>query len=315
MSAQADRPNAKAIVLFSGGLDSSLACEVLLRAGVEVVVLRHHSIFFPLREGKGYQPPCEVIVREISDAMVPLVADPQYGHGKNANPCLDCKQMMYGRAWEEAQRQGAQFFATGEVLGQRPMSQHPEAFHRMEKGAGVEGRVVRPLSAKLLPPTIPEQEGLISRDDLLDIQGRSRKRQMALAAEWGIRDYPSPAGGCRLTDQQYAERVFRLRDMGYMTVEHLRAARRGRLFPLSERVFLLLGRNDEDNRKLLADAPESAAMLELTDHPGPLGCLIGEASADEVEQAKRLVLRYSRFGELPTGEVEVRSVAETRQAW
>jgi hypothetical protein len=303
---------AKAVLLFSGGLDSSLACEVLRRAGVEVVVLRHHSIFFPLREGKGYAPPCEVITREISEEMVELVRSPQYGHGKNANPCLDCKQMMYGKAWAEAQRQGADFVATGEVLGQRPMSQHMGAFRRMEKGAGVAGLVVRPLSAKLLPPTIPEQRGLIDRADMLDISGRSRKRQMELAAEWGIDDYPTPAGGCKLTDPQFAERVFRFRDLGYLAVEHLRAARWGRLFELGEHALVLVGRNHEDNQGLLADAPEDALILELVDHPGPLACLIGTPSAEELDEARRLVIRYSRFRTLSPGAVGACSVSEAR---
>jgi tRNA U34 2-thiouridine synthase MnmA/TrmU len=305
----------RAIVLFSGGLDSSLACEVLHRAGVEVIALRHYSIFYPLRPGHGYTPPGELITREISDIMVQLVRSPKYGHGKNANPCLDCKQMMYGRAWAEAQQQGADFIATGEVLGQRPMSQHKEAFRRMEKGAGVEGLVVRPLSGRLLPPTIPEQKGLIERMDLLDISGRSRKRQMELAAEWGIKDYPSPAGGCLLTDPQYGERVFLLRDMELFSVEHLRAARRGRLFPLGRRAFVLVGRNDEDNRHLLADAPDDAQILELREHPGPLACLVGEASPAELEAAKGLVVRYSRFKTLGADDVAVRSVSEARALW
>ncbi|MHC4481686.1 MAG: hypothetical protein ACYS1C_12060 [Planctomycetota bacterium] len=313
MSPETDKKQAKAVVLFSGGLDSSLACEVLLRAGVDVVVLRHHSIFFPLREGRGYQPPCKVVTREISEEMVELVRSPQYGHGKNANPCLDCKQMMYGKAWAEAQRQGADFIATGEVLGQRPMSQHREAFGRMEKGAGVEGLVVRPLSAKLLPPTIPEQQGLIDRNDMLDIHGRSRKRQMELAAQWGIEDYPSPAGGCKLTDPQYAGRVFRLRDMGYLTVAHLRAARSGRLFELGERAFALVGRNHEDNLKLLADAPEGALVVELAGQPGPLACLVGEPSPEILGEVKSLVIRYSRFKDLPADQVAVCSVEEARQ--
>jgi hypothetical protein len=307
-------PIPRAIVLFSGGLDSSLACEVLRRAGVEVVALRHYSVFFPPCKRKAYTPPGEVITREISDVMVELVRSPKYGHGRNANPCLDCKQMMYGRAWAEAQRIGAHFIATGEVVGQRPMTQHRAAFQRMEKGAGVEGLVVRPLSGKLLPPTVPEQQGLLNRDALLDIGGRSRKRQMALAAEWGIEDYPTPAGGCKLTDPQFAARVFCLRDMGYLTVEHARVARSGRLFPLGAHAFVLVGRDDADNRQLLADAPDDALVLELKDRPGPLACLVGPADPGELEEARRLVIRHSRFKDLPAGAVGVWSVAEARKA-
>jgi tRNA U34 2-thiouridine synthase MnmA/TrmU len=308
-TARADR--AKGVLLFSGGLDSALACEALRRAGVEVIALRHHSVFFPLREG-GCEPDCEVVTREISEHMVELVRDPEYGLGKNANPCLDCKQMMYARAWDEAQRRGAQFIATGEVLGQRPMSQRLDAFRRMEKGAGVVGLVVRPLSGQLLPPTIPEQQGLISREDLLDISGRSRRRQVELAAEWGIADYPAPAGGCKLTDPQYAERVLRLREMAMLSTENARAARHGRFFPVGGDAVVLVGRNHEDNLRLLSDAPEDAPMFELRDRPGPLACILGRPSAEAVAEARRLVMRYSRFEGLPTEKVGTWSVPEVR---
>jgi tRNA-specific 2-thiouridylase len=288
----------RAILLFSGGLDSSLACEVLLRAGVEVIILRHHSVFFPFKDG-AYHPPCTVVTRDVTADMIARVDDPQYGHGRNANPCLDCKQMMYGRAWREADRFGAQFIATGEVLGQRPMSQHREAFPRMEKGAGVEGLVVRPLSAALLPTTIPEKQGLIRREDMLDINGRSRKRQMELAARWGITDYPSPAGGCKLTDPQYGARVLELRRMGMLEDGNLRAARHGRFVPLGEQAVVLIGRNHEDNEALRADAPPGSLLLALEGRPGPLACVIGHPAEAEVEEARRRVVRHSRFRALP----------------
>ena len=151
-----DRRPAKAVLLYSGGLDSRLACEMLRRAGVDVVILQHFSVFFPLREDEGPPPDCPTVTRDLTEEMIRLVAEPHYGLGKNANPCLDCKQQMYALAWQEAQRQGAGFIATGEVLGQRPMSQNRQAFARMEKGAGVRGLVVRPLSGKLLPPTVAD---------------------------------------------------------------------------------------------------------------------------------------------------------------
>jgi len=305
MSERSDKGKPKAVVLFSAGLDSALAAEVLRRrAGVEVVLLRHSSIFYPLKEG-AYVPPCREITRDISKDMVELLRKPEHGFGRNVNPCLDCKQMMYARAWAEARRQGADFIATGEVLGQRPMSQHLGAFKRMEKGAGVEGRVVRPLSAKLLPATIPEKEGLIEREALLDIRGRSRKRQMALAEKWDIENYPNPAGGCRLTDPQFARRVRTLDELGFMTVEHLSAIRHGRLFPLGPRTYVLVGRDEEDNRLLARDAPARSLLLELAEQPGPLACLVGEPTDETLEHTKRLVIRYSRFEGLPLSAVAV----------
>ncbi len=297
-----DQNGARAVVLYSGGLDSTLAAEVLLRAGVDVVLLRHTSIFYPLREGT-YVPPCPIIVRDISETMARLVADPKYGHGRNANPCLDCKQMMYGLAWQEAQRQGAQFIATGEVLGQRPMSQNLEAFARMEKGAGVKGLVVRPLSGRLLPPTIPEERGLFRREDLKDFRGRSRQGQMALAAEWGITSYPQPAGGCRLTTPQYADRVFTLAEIGFHDVASLALIRHGRLFALGGRAFVVVGRDEADDKAILADAPVGSLLLELRDRPGPVACVAGEPGEEDLEEARRLVVRYSRFRDLPTTEV------------
>ncbi len=305
MSADDQHSRSAAVLLYSGGLDSILAAELLRRAGVEVTLLQHESIFYPA-DSAGFTPACPRVVRDISEQMVDLLHDPDYGMGSNANPCLDCKEMMYRLAHEEAQRRGADFIATGEVLGQRPMSQRRDAFRRMERGADVVGLVVRPLSGKLLRPTVPEQRGLIRREDMLDIQGRSRKRQMALADEWGITDYPTPAGGCRLTDPNYAERVFALKRMGYLTVEHLRAAQSGRLFELGERTFVLVGRDHEDNESLRRAAPADSLFLELEDHPGPLACLVGDPAEEALERAKGLVLRYSRFEHLPASAVCVR---------
>ncbi len=292
----------KAVLMFSGGLDSILAAEVLARAGVELVLLRYQSVFFPLREG-DHAPRCPVVTRDISGEMIELVRNPRYGHGRNLNPCLDCKQMMYALAWQEALRQGAGFIATGEVLGQRPMSQRLDAFNRMEKGAGVRRLVVRPLSGKVLPPTLPEESGAIRREAMLGIRGRSRKQQMALAREWGIGEYPSPAGGCKLTDPQFAARVSRLQALGLLTPEHVRSVRNGRMFDLGPATYCLVGRNEHDNAALVADKPPGAVILRLKDLPGPLACVVGPAGDDVLEEARRLVLRYSRFPRLPTALV------------
>jgi tRNA(Ile)-lysidine synthase TilS/MesJ len=306
--------NARAILLLSGGLDSLLAVEVLLRAGIEVIGLHHKTVFYPGGTDLDDKVRCRVITRDISEEMLALVRAPQHGFGKNANPCLDCKQMMYGLAWAEAERQAAQFIATGEVLGQRPMSQHRGAFNMMERHAGVKGRVVRPLCAQLLEPTLAEQAGLYRREDMLDISGRSRKRQMALAAEWGITEYPSPAGGCKLTDPNYSQRLFRLREKGHLELDALRAARHGRMLDLAGAdAFLLVGRNDADNNALLADAPEGARILEMADVPGPLGCIIGEVNDEQLAEACRFVVSYSRFKDSPPESVLVMSVAEARE--
>ena len=312
MAHSSDSRAPRAVFLFSGGLDSILGAELLLRLGVEVTLLRRHSIFFPPRE-EGYAPDCPALVREVSEEMLGLVRNPHYGFGKNMNPCLDCKEMMYGKAWQEAGRIGADFVATGEVLGQRPMSQREDAFRRMEKGAGLVGKIVRPLSGRLLPESDAERQGLIDRNDLLALRGRSRKEQMALAQQWGIQDYPSPAGGCRLTDPQFAGRVAALTKMGLLSVPVLRAVRHGRFFPLDGGSFALVGRNHEDNQRLERDAPAGALLLRIEDRPGPLACLIGAPSTEvgtgpsieALTEAKRLVVRYSRFDDLPLSQVQV----------
>jgi tRNA-uridine 2-sulfurtransferase len=164
---------------------------------------------------------------------------------------------------------------------------------------------VRPLSGRLLPPTMPEEEGLIRREDLLGIRGRGRHDQMALAAEWAITSYPQPAGGCRLTTPQYAERVFTLAQMGFHDVASLALVRHGRLVPLGERTFVVIGRDEADNDAVLADAPPGSLLLELRDQPGPLACLVGEATEAALGEARRLVVRYSRFRDLPPEEVTV----------
>ena len=313
MNRQSQDRARRAVLLFSGGLDSLLALEALRRAGIEVTVLICDSVFSP--PGERHAPPgaTACLRRDVSRAQIELIKAPRYGLGKNANPCLDCKEMMYGLAWREAQRLGAQFIATGEVLGQRPMSQRREALARMEKGAGVVGRVVRPLSGKLLPPTLAEEEELVDREDLLDISGRSRKRQMALAAEWAIRDYPTPAGGCKLTDPQYGARVLHLLRGHALTVGNAKLVRHGRLFGLGDGAFLVLGRNHEDNQGLLRDAPDGCRALELTGRPGPLGCLLGRADGEQEEEAKRLVVQHSRFRELPASEVTACTIDMMRQ--
>jgi len=308
-------PKPKAILLYSGGLDSILSYEVLKRAGVDVVPLRFQSVFFGAAARKHYLPEGEVLTRDISDRMIELIKAPRYGYGKNLNPCIDCKQMMYGLAWEEARRCGADFIATGEVLGQRPKSQRIDAFRCMEKGAGVEGLVVRPLSAKRLPPTVPEKSGMIDREKLLGLRGRSRKPQMALARQWGIEEYPSPAGGCQLTDPNYAARARTLLELGALNVENARLVQNGRFYPLAHGAFAVVGRNHEDNLRVLKHAPVDSKILELVGRPGPVACLVGEADSENVAAAKRLVIAHSRFKDLTLCEVQVLSAEHARAEW
>jgi len=308
-------PKPRAILLYSGGLDSILSYEVLERAGVDVVPLRFRSVFFGPAAREHYLSEGEVLTRDISGRMIELVKAPRHGYGRNLNPCMDCKQMMYGLAWDEARRRGADFIATGEVLGQRPKSQRIDAFRCMEKGAGVEGFVVRPLTAKRLPPTVPEKSGMIDREKLLGLSGRSRKPQMALARQWGIEEYPSPAGGCRLTDPNYAGRIRTLLELDALNVENARLVQNGRFYPLAHGAFAVVGRNHEDNLRVLEHAPGGSKILELVGRPGPVACLVGGAESENVAEVKRLVIDHSRFRGLGLCEVRVLSAEHARAEW
>ena len=302
------------MLLYSGGLDSILSYEVLRRAGADVVPVKFHSIFCPEAEEESYLPEERLVTEDVSAEMVELVKDPEHGHGKNVNPCMDCKQMMYRRAWELAEQHGGDFIATGEVVGQRPMSQRVDAFNAMEARAGVEAMVVRPLCAKNLPPTIPEKRRWVDREKLLGLSGRDRNPQMRLAADWGIENYPSPAGGCRLTDPNYAQRIRDLTKLDLFTTANARLVRNGRLFPL-DAAFSVVGRDHEDNLSILQESPIDALMLELENRPGPLAALVGERTDENVTRTKELVIRYSRFEDLDTEAVVAVDPADMRQRW
>ena len=310
-----DEEKPKAILLYSGGLDSILAYELLRRIGVNVVPLQFRSIFCPSEESEDGPPEDRKVRPDISADMVELLRDPEFGFGSNVNPCMDCKALMYERAAEQMKQLGADFIATGEVVGQRPMSQRREAFRRMEKAAGVEDLVLRPLCARHLPPTKPEREGLIDREELLNMDGRTRKPQMKLAEEWDIEDYPAPAGGCRLTDPNYAERIEALMEMDRLTVENARLVQSGRFFPLEEGALSVVGRDHEDNLEIVDNAPAEATLYDLDELPGPLAALVGPQTDENVAEVQRLVIRYSRFDDVKPERVVVKTPAEMRQKW
>jgi tRNA U34 2-thiouridine synthase MnmA/TrmU len=216
----------KAVALYSGGLDSTLAIKLIQEQGIEVIALHFYTGFCitetkrrrgekkedgshymnpALKYAAKYKFPLEII--DISEGYFDIIQNPKYGYGSNINPCIDCRAYMYKHAKKYMEEIGADFIISGEVLNQRPMSQHLQAMKTIEREAGVEGIVVKPLSAKLLPPTVPEINGWIDREKLEGISGRSRKRQMELAKRFGIDEYEQPAGGCcYLTDENFARK-------------------------------------------------------------------------------------------------------------
>jgi len=316
----------KALVLLSGGLDSMLAARLLIEQGVEVAGITFVSNFFGATKARkaAEQLGVKLIEVDFSEEHLAMVKNPKYGYGKNLNPCIDCHALMLGRAKEIMEREKLDFIATGEALGQRPMSQNLQALATVAKISGVGDRLVRPLSAKLLAETAPEKDGLIDRNKLLDISGRSRKRQIELAAKYGLKDYPSPAGGCLLTDPGYSSK---LKELFYAWPEcqgsDTGLIKHGRVYWLTakinntaEKVLLIIGRNQADNEALQKLAKSGDIIIELVDEIGPTA-LIRINNADlkisdrEFELIVPEVINHDRlnFGEVKTKEEIIGLVA------
>jgi len=311
---------AKAIAMISGGLDSTLAVALMLRQGVEVHAVNFYTGFCvtETQRRKGGRPDGTVPRNEALRAAADLEVDieyldisgagyldmlvhPKYGYGQNANPCVDCRIFMMRKAREVMEREGADLVFTGEVLGQRPKSQRRDTLWVIEKQSGLVGRLLRPLSARLLAPTIPEQEGLVDRQRLLDISGRSRLRQMALARELGVTGWPQPAGGCCfLTDESFGRKFFDLLDgreaqgrERRLEQEDVVLLSTGRHFRLSPKVKLIVGRTEVENA-LLEHYLASRARLAARDVNGPVALCEGEATWEERVLAARIVARYGK---------------------
>ncbi len=307
---------AKAIALFSGGLDSTLAILVMLRQGIEVTALTFLNHFgcdisdksscskdpFSAAEKFGF----EVKLSHLSEKFLNIVKNPKYGHGKNMNPCIDCRILMLKEAKEFMSLTGADFIITGEVLGQRPMSQRKNTFPVIDKEAGVKGYVLRPLSARLLDVTIPEDTGIVNRDMLCDFNGRSRKPQMALAKEFGLTDYPTPAGGCLLTEPNYA---FRLRELlkynSDPEFKDINLLRIGRHFRFSPHCKIIVGRDKEENETLKALSDSRDYILKVEGYGSPTTLVVGKTTNEALAIAASLCARYSDAKHLPEVDVSV----------
>ncbi len=307
---------AKAIALFSGGLDSTLAIRLMQEQGIELEAVNSASVFHHHGPEEGEDHPVAKAAKRLgvpltlldtNAEMLAMAKDPSFGRGKNMNPCLDCRMFLLRTAARIMRERGADFIVTGEVVGQRPMSQRRFAMGQIEREAGVEGLVVRPLCAQLLEPTIPEQKGLVDRSKLKGIKGRSRKEQMALAASFGIHDYPSPAGGCLLTDPGYSARLRELLDHGDADLADVRLLRHGRHFRLDGRTKLVMGREEAENEKIEALAREGDLLVEAADVPGPTALLHGDTSDPNATMAARLTVKYGKAKGEPSARVNVRT--------
>jgi tRNA U34 2-thiouridine synthase MnmA/TrmU len=294
------------LVLFSGGLDSILACKVLQKAGIKVTALKFVTPFFGSsalgdeeRAGRAiggrYGIDCRVI--DISGDYLRMVVDPPHGYGKHMNPCIDCKILMVKTALGLLDEYGASFVATGEVPGQRPMSQRTDTLRIIERESGAEGLLLRPLAASLFRPVRAEEAGLFSGRDLPLITGRGRKEQMKLAEKFGIEDYPSPAGGCVLADPILGKRFEKLFSMRPApTVNDILLARTGRHFLLPGGAWFVVGRNRRENERLKKLAVAGDMIMRFTGVPGPFSILrhiSGTAVAGQAcEQGAELLARY-----------------------
>jgi tRNA-specific 2-thiouridylase len=326
------RPATKAIAMISGGLDSTLALALVKRQGIEVKAINFYTglCITETQRRKGGRPDgtvprnealraaadleVEVEYVDLSDSgYLDLIVNPRHGYGANANPCVDCRIFMMRKAREIMEAEGAAFVFTGEVLGQRPKSQRRDTLRIVERESGLEGRLLRPLSARLLEPTVPEREGLVDRSRLLDISGRSRQRQMALARELGVEDWPQPAGGCcYLTDESFARKFFDILDAREEAGEERRILKEdvvllstGRHFRISPRVKLVVGRSEAENA-ILDGYGGGRARLEARGLSGPVALVEGAPTWEERVLAARVVARYGKGRSLPLVPVEWR---------
>ncbi len=295
--------NKKAIVLLSGGLDSILATRLMLEQGIDVICVNFY-IEFAVCGGRGNEGAAQKAAQmlgvqfkviDITNEYLEMFRDPKHGYGANINPCIDCKIFMLKKAREMMAGLGASFLVTGEVLGERPMSQRRDALNIIEKQAGVRGILLRPLTARLLEPTLPEKEGVVDREKLLDIRGRSRKPQMALAEKFGIKEYPNPAGGCLLTDPGFSNRVKELIKHDELNVENLNLLKVGRHFRLAGGAKLVIGRDEDENRELQEIALPDDIIFKLANHQGPLSLLRGRPREETIAAAASIIAHHTKF--------------------
>ena len=299
---------AKALALFSGGLDSILAVKLLVNQGIDVVAVNFVSAFSSCAKdncgvtevAKQLGVPLKVV--KLGDEYLKMIREPKHGYGKNMNPCIDCRIYILKKAKKIAEEIGADFIFTGEVLGERPMSQHFNALKVVEEESGLKGKILRPLSAKLLPETPIERKGLVDRKKLLDIRGRSRKPQLKLAEEFNIKSYPSPAGGCLLTCREYANKLQDLfKHRKRCTMADAALLKVGRHFRLGKNK-IIVGRNEAENAVLKAKKARNDYYFEVPHTGSPITVLQGAKTKKAVKIAAALTAFYS---DAKTAEVTV----------
>jgi tRNA U34 2-thiouridine synthase MnmA/TrmU len=289
----------RALSLFSGGLDSILAVKLIEEQGIDVIGIFFESSFFTAEKAahSAYSIELPLQVIDITDRFLPIVLSPRHGYGKGLNPCIDCHKLMFEIAGEMLKEMGADFIISGEVVGQRPMSQNLKSLSLISHDSGLKDLILRPLSAKRLPETLPEKECWVMREKLLGLSGRSRKPQIELANKFGIKEYPAPAGGCLLTDVIFSRRLrdlivhdpnFSKRDIELLKV--------GRHFRINKGGKIIVGRDQRENEMITALVVKGDTVFSVDSFPGPTVLVTGVLSNEEIQLAASITVSYSDAG-------------------
>jgi len=287
----------RALAMISGGLDSILAAKLIKEQGIEVIGICFKSYFFNENNAKRMVKQIDVPLKviDISKEHFEMVKNPKHGYGKNINPCIDCHAMMMKYCSKLLREYNADFIVTGEVLGQRPMSQNKTSLNLVKKESGIGEKILRPLCAKNLEPTEMELKGLVDREKLLDISGRNRKVQMELAEKWGIVDYPSPAGGCKLTEPNYARRLKELLKFNdNISKRELEMLKLGRHFRVSYNAKIISSRTALEAEELKKYITKKDIIFLARDFKGSMSVIIGKPTKEDIEFAAKITGRYSK---------------------
>jgi tRNA-specific 2-thiouridylase len=321
----------KALALFSGGLDSVLAMKLIIDQGIEVIAIHVNTGFGATKDRKEHMiNMCNQIGAklEILDLREEFLGEvlftPKYGYGKNFNPCIDCHGFMFRYSNKLLEKYGASFMISGEVVGQRPMSQRSDAMKQVAKlSEDDDDLILRPLCAKLMPETKPEREGWVDREKLYDINGRTRTRQMELAKEIGLSDFEPPAGGCLLTEEMFGKKIEDFIKHKKMSVEDIDTLKFGRQLRLSDGAKLIIGRDKDDNEHISNIVNNDFYQVKLIDASGPISLIEKSASQDDLQLATKLIITYGRceadkeyevdFGEFKLSDVKFESKSEAQK--
>ena len=300
----------KALALISGGLDSLLAAKLIQDQGIEVIGLHFNIPFCKLDIKKTFPDiGIKIIEVDLGNEFLGLIQDPRYGFGSNMNPCIDCKILMFSKAKELMAGLEARFIITGEVLGQRPMSQNKQALKLIKERSGLDDLLLRPLSAQFFAPSLAEIQGWVKRDRLLNFNGRKRNAQMRLAGDLGILKYLTPAGGCLLTDPSFSKKLKELLAHNELDLNNLELLKVGRHFRIGEKTRLVLGRNENENNLIFKLAkPGDYLLSPERDLAGPTCLIRGLVTVELINLASQITSAYTDVGALREIEVLYRQV-------